>query len=115
MRKCNENRRILRESVTKLSITFTKSIKRRLLTVNAQHLTNSKTGLHTILSHFEGVKYSTAKDSEYNNLDLFMSRLERFTHKLMPKWPMEPTLYKIEKLGKTGLGQGCFLIVLSSK
>merc|ERR1711935_230569 len=72
-------------------------------TLTPKHLTNDKTGLPAMLNHFKDVKYSTAKDAEYANLDLFMSRLERFTHQLYPKSTMEPTLFEIETLGKTGL------------
>ena len=49
---------------------------------------------------FQGAKFSEAKNSEYENLDLFLSRLESWTHKLYPKWPRETTLQKIEMLGK---------------
>ena len=74
-----------------------------------------KNGLGTVLNHFkvncfsadrgikkkfQGAKFSEAKNSEYENLDLFLSRLESWTHKLFPKWPRETTLQKIEMLGK---------------
>lgn len=59
-----------------------------------------KNGLGTLLNHFKGAKFSDAKNSEYDNLDLYLSRLESWTHKLFPKWPRETTLQKIELLGK---------------
>ena len=57
-------------------------------------------GVTCIIFQFQGAKFSEAKNSEYENLDLFLSRLESWTHKLYPKWPRETTLQKVEMLGK---------------
>jgi len=65
-----------------------------------ENVLTGKNGLGTVLNHFKGAKFSEAKNSEYENLDLFLSRLESWTHKLYPKWPRETTLQKIEMLGK---------------
>jgi len=59
-----------------------------------------KNGLTQLLPHFQDTKFSTEPNSEYDNLDLFLSKMERWTHKLYPKWQMELTLRKIEVLGK---------------
>jgi hypothetical protein len=46
---------------------------------------------------------STEKDSEYKNLQTLMSRLERWTHQLYPKFQMDLCLAKIENMGKKSL------------
>ena len=51
-------------------------------------------------------------------MDLFLSRLESWTHKLYPKWPRETTLQKIEMLGKkkvvsNTLGTGSKYIIVN--
>ena len=52
---------------------------------------------------FQNMKVSQEKDSEYENLKMMMSRLERWTHQLYPKWQMDTTLQKIEALGTKNL------------
>ena len=49
------------------------------------------------------MKLCQEKDSEYDNLKVIMSRLERWTHQLYPKWQMDTTLQKIENLGTKNL------------
>ena len=49
------------------------------------------------------MKLSNEKDSEYKNLQTLMSKLERWTHQLYPKYRMETSLAKIESLGSKGL------------
>jgi len=60
-------------------------------------------GLVKYLSHFQGMKLSKEKDSEYKNLQTLMSKLERWTHQLYPKYRMDTSLAKIESLGSKGL------------
>jgi len=60
-------------------------------------------GLVKYLSHFKGMKLSSEKDSEYKNLQVLMSRLERWTHQLYPKWQLDTSLAKIESMGNKGL------------
>lgn len=79
-------------------VRITKAGKPRFV-LNENVLTG-KNGIGTVLNHFKGTKFSEAKNSEYENLDLFLSRLESWTHQLFPKWPRETTLQKIEMLGK---------------
>lgn len=68
-----------------------------------ENLLIGKNGLGTVLNHFKGAKWSEGKHSEYENLDLFLSRLESWTHKLFPRWPRETTLQKIELLAKKNI------------
>jgi hypothetical protein len=42
---------------------------------------------------------SKEKNSEYDNLQILMSRLERWCHDLYPKFPLDATLQKIESMG----------------
>merc|ERR1712050_704587 len=72
------------------------------IVLNKRLLTGNK-GLVKYLSYFKGMELSKEKDSEYKNLTTLMARLERWTHQLYPKWQLDTTLAKIEKLGKKSM------------
>ena len=46
---------------------------------------------------------SKEKNSEYANLQILMSRLERWCHDLYPKFTLDATLQKIESMGSKSL------------
>jgi len=58
-----------------------------------------KQGLVKYLSYFQNMNLSKEKNSEYDNLQILMSRLERWCHDLYPKFPLDATLQKIESMG----------------
>lgn len=60
-------------------------------------------GLVKYMSHFKDTKLSKEKDSEYKNLSIMMSKLERWTHQLYPKYRMDTSLAKIENMGSKAL------------
>lgn len=77
------------------------SISNRVV-LNERLLTGPK-GLVKYLSYFKDMKPSTDKDSEYKNLKILMSRLERWTHQLYPKYQLDTSLAKIENMGTKSL------------
>ncbi|CAG5084004.1 Oidioi.mRNA.OKI2018_I69.PAR.g10521.t1.cds [Oikopleura dioica] len=78
-----------------------KTVSNRV-TLNENRVTG-KQGLVKYLSYFQNMNLSKEKNSEYANLQILMSRLERWSHDLYPKFTLDATLQKIESMGTKSL------------
>lgn len=56
-------------------------------------------GLLALEASFKDVKFK-GKGYEKEDLDMVMTRLEQWTHRLFPKFTFDDTLEKVEQLGR---------------
>nr|CAB3266970.1 TIMELESS-interacting protein-like [Phallusia mammillata] len=95
--------------LTELDDTNTTSKKKRTINrgpkLDARRLLGAR-GLPALQNHFESVTFK-GKGHEAEDLDLMMSKLEHWAHRLFPKFMFDDCLEKIEALGHKKEIQTC--------